>query len=172
MEWKQIPGYERYKVSEDGQIMGVKGNILKVHATAGPSKGDATRYKIQLWRDCRKDTFTVHRLVAITWVPNPNNLPQVNHIDGNRYNNHYKNLEWCTSRENMDHAYRNRLLGGSKIYGSKILSEEEVSAIKNYPIPKTNTNKQNIRQMLCEKYGVSLHVVKDIRSGRSWSHVA
>lgn len=52
-----------------------------------------------------KDTnYVIHRLVAKYFVPNPDNMPMVNHIDGNKYNNYYKNLEWCDQKHNMQHA--------------------------------------------------------------------
>ena len=54
-------------------------------------------------------TYKVHRLVAICYIENPNNLPQVNHIDGNKTNNHVSNLEWCTASYNTQHAYDNGL---------------------------------------------------------------
>lgn len=168
MEWKEIPGHERYKVSSNGQIMGVRGIIRKPWLAMNGKKND--RYKIDLWDKsigCKTMHF-VHRLVAKAFLPNPLDLPEVNHIDGNTLNNNVSNLEWCTHLHNVDHAYKNNLMTTNK---GKILTRDEIIAIREYPIPTTNSNGGKLREKLCKEYGVSLHVVKDIRSGRSWSHV-
>ena len=60
---------------------------------------------VDLYKDGQRTTNTIHKLVAEAFVPNPDNKPEVNHIDGNRYNNDYRNLEWVTHQENCRHAW-------------------------------------------------------------------
>lgn len=77
-----------------------KGRILAI--TANVQTGYLT---VSLWKDNVGKTKYVHRLVAETFIPNPHNLPEVNHIDANRQNASVTNLEWCTRSGNMKHAY-------------------------------------------------------------------
>ena len=60
---------------------------------------------INLYKNSKVHKFQVHRLIAVYFLPNPNNLPEINHIDGNRLNNDIDNLEWCTRQQNMQHAW-------------------------------------------------------------------
>jgi hypothetical protein len=66
-------------------------------------------FKINLWNNNKSKSVYLHRILAITFIPNPLNLPEVNHIDGNKHNNQINNLEWCTRKENIQHSYNNNL---------------------------------------------------------------
>ena len=96
----QIPGYENYTISEEGIVVNTNtGRVLK------PSLNENGYLYISLWKNNRNCSRTVHRLVALTYIPNPDNKPFVNHIDANRSNPRRDNLEWCTQTENIKHAY-------------------------------------------------------------------
>jgi hypothetical protein len=64
---------------------------------------------VKLYKNGKGRKFKIHRLVSEIYIPNPNNLPQVNHIDGDKSNNHVSNLEWCTPSHNIKHAYNTGL---------------------------------------------------------------
>lgn len=112
--WKDIPNYEGlYQVSNLGRIRRIlfinniiakkENKILKTHTNK------KNRVYVSLYKNNVRKNCILHRLVATTFIPNPNNLPEVNHIDGNPSNNNVYNLEWCTKKYNMKHAYDNNL---------------------------------------------------------------
>ena len=127
--FKIIPNYENYEINECGVIRIVKTKKIKKQRI-----GKDNYYKINLYKDGKSKTFRVHRLVAELFIPNPNNYPIVNHIDGNKLNNHINNLEWCTYSENTKHAY-DRNLGNMKetqLRASKLGAEKSKKKIAVY----------------------------------------
>lgn len=112
--WKDVVGYEGlYQVSNLGRIkslirytLNYKCNKEKILNNRISKSGYCYIY---LSKNKQIKGFRVHRLVAQAFISNPNNLPQVNHKDGNKKNNSVNNLEWCTAKENTNHAERNSL---------------------------------------------------------------
>lgn len=104
--WKDVVGYEGlYLVNNEGVIKNYRGRILK----EGYNGYGRTQYKkVTLTKDGERKDLLIHRLVAEAFIPNPNNLPVVNHKDGNRLNNTIKNLEWCTQQYNIRSYHNNR----------------------------------------------------------------
>lgn len=100
-----IEGFENYQVFSTGKIYSLKsGKYLK------PSIDKGGYHKVDLWKGKKRYTRRIVRLVAETFIPNPNNKPQVNHKDGIKSNNEVSNLEWVTRSENMIHAVDTGLL--------------------------------------------------------------
>lgn len=97
--WKEIEGYNgKYQVSTWGRIRNAEtGAILT------PYKNAKGYLKIGLQRNGKCEKHRINRLVALAFIPNPNNYPQVNHIDGNKENNSYTNLECLTNEMNQEH---------------------------------------------------------------------
>lgn len=109
MNTKPIIGYEGiYSASDSGQIISVKtGKVIKSQIT------NSGYDLVHLYVDGKRKAFTVHRLVAIAFVPNPENKPQVNHLDGDKRNNAPDNLAWVDQQENVRHAFDNGLMSNS-----------------------------------------------------------
>lgn len=96
---KHVQGFPNYSVDKSGNVYNKYGKPLK------PWKTKKGYYRVKLYTDeFHSKMFQVHRLIAMTFIPNSNNLSEVNHIDGNKLNNHVDNLEWCTPKENTAHA--------------------------------------------------------------------
>lgn len=126
--WKDIKGYEGlYQVSNLGRIKSMLGTKMisgkliyikreKILSTF-KINNNKPYLRIGLNKNKQRKCFLVHRLVAEAFIPNPENKPQVNHIDGNKQNNNVNNLEWVNNQENKIHASKNNLI--TKLYGEK-----------------------------------------------------
>ena len=97
--FKPIKGFEEYEVSTWGRIFNTRtGKYLR------PQVHDKGYLRVDLFGNGIRKHCKIHRLVAEAFIPNPNNLPQINHIDGNNQNNSISNLEWVTNEENARKA--------------------------------------------------------------------
>jgi hypothetical protein len=140
--WKDIIGYEGlYKISSFGKIIALPKSV-HIKTKAG---WEATRHMkeknmsllnshgylaVQLSDGKKKKRQSVHRLVGKMFVNNPLNKQEINHIDGNKSNNHYSNLEWCTRSENLYHAYSTGLRIPSQTNKSGKLHHNSKSTIQ------------------------------------------
>lgn len=168
-EWKSIKGFEeRFEVSSFGRIKSINGRnnnglptILKLDST---NRG---YLRVFFRKDGNRFRCSVHRLVAMYFIDNSNNLPIVNHIDNNPQNNFYKNLEWCTQLENLNHAKAQGRLNikGERHYNT-VLTEADVLKIREL------YSSTKITQLeLGKQFGVSRSCINLITSRRNWNHI-
>lgn len=123
--WKDISGYEGlYQVSNLGDVRSL--NYRRSGELKLLKQGNVHGYKrVELSKNGKKKKYWVHRLVAITFISNPNNLPMVNHKDEDKTNNNVNNLEWCDAKYNVNYGTRNKRSSESKkgenhpFYGKK-----------------------------------------------------
>lgn len=145
-----IPGFMGYYVSKTGSVYsryvrGSRGKLSNEFTPLIPKKRPKY-YSVSLYRDGKSTKIFVHRLVATVYVPNPNNLPVVMHLDNDIYNNYYKNLKWGTQKENTQQCIRD---GRFKPGGRDILDEFSISCL----LYEYNLGKP--RSILKKKFGVS-----------------
>jgi hypothetical protein len=158
---KDIKDYEgRYAATKDGHIFSY---YLKGFLSL---KTDKDGYLgVCLQKDGVKKHFQVHRLVAITYLDNPKELPTINHIDGNKSNNNVDNLEWNSIADNIRHAHLTNLRchKGSNNQRSK-LNDRDIREIRELLRSEKPADVAKI-------YGVVPGTIYNIASNRSWKHV-
>ena len=165
--WKNLIDYE-YQVSDQGNIRRIykNGNIKLLKKIKHPSG----YLNIRLYKNNKGKNFKIHRLVAEVFIPNPENKPQVNHIDGDKHNNRVENLEYVTSSENITHAWKNKLCDRKHLLGSNnhnsTLVENEVYVIKGL-LKHTSLTQKEIGSI----FNVSNKVVSKIKRNIIWSHI-
>lgn len=163
--WKDVVGYnEQYQISNTGKVKSYfKTTGEKFRKIIIDKDGYGT---VNLYYKNKGKQEKVHRLVSKAYIPNPDNLPEVNHKDGDKSNNNDWNLEWCTSSYNQRHALDNKLkipLMGEKHSMSK-LKECDVLYIRSH------MNKFSQKE-LSMKYDVSIATISMIISKKRWSYL-
>lgn len=155
-----IKNYEGYKITKSGKIYSLKTNrFLKFdYSTEYP--------RVRLYNKAKQDfdTLLVHRLVAIQFIPNPRNLPYINHKDCNKKNPSMYNLEWCTAQYNINYAYQHGQMGTEESNPNSKLTQEEV-----YNIYKLNEQDGKSYKEIANIYNISANTVSDIIRGKRWT---
>lgn len=146
-----------YKILMTGVIIGRRGRPLK------PWKSKGGYLIVQLNLDGVKKPHLVHRLVATKYLPNPDNLPQVNHKDGDKLNNSVENLEWCTQSENMKHSFR--MSGRTTGRSNAALTDQQV--LELCELRKAGKTYYE----LSDVFGISYQAVHRIAVGDTYKHV-
>ena len=158
--WKRFKN-TNYSISDLGNVYSdYSGVFLK------PFKNNNGYLQVDLFHDTVKQRVPVHRMVAIAFIPNPENKEFVNHIDGNKQNNCVTNLEWVTPSENSNHAVEIGLSPRGEDKTTAKLTEKDVLEIQD-------AFEAGFKDFeLAAKYGVTSGVISSIRLGKTWTHVS
>lgn len=111
---RKIKDFENYYISSNGFVYSRRKKTKRLKELYTIKNSKHSYIKFNLRKDKKSVGKLLHRLIAEHFIPNPNNFKEINHIDGNKTNNHINNLEWCSREKNMQHAVRNNLIGGHK----------------------------------------------------------
>lgn len=175
--WLPVVGYEGlYEVSDFGNIKSLSrivrhpngGDLQTTEKIMKAIISTTGKYcQINLYRNNKMKVFKIHRLVGLAFIKNIHNKPFINHIDGNKQNNHISNLEWCTAKENIIHAFDNNLMNvphGEKHVRAKLTSKDVLKIRDDFKIGV----KQNY---LANKYSVCKQTINNICHNKIWKHV-
>lgn len=157
---KQINHFPNYQITDSGEVLKTNGEIK---ASSIDKKG---YHHITLSNKGNKTTFLLHKLVALHFIPNINNLPQINHIDGNKSNNCKDNLEWVNGSTNIIHSFNNGLSDykGEK-NGRAKLTNNQIKEIK-----KLINNKIKLKDIALQ-FNVHPNTISEIKRNKKWKHI-
>lgn len=155
---------ELFEISNNGDVFSKRsGKILN------PQINQSGYLRFVTTINGEKINFGIHRAVACTFIPNPENLPEVNHIDGEKLNNHFSNLEWVTNQENQIHAVNHDL---KQCFGednpAAKLTEKDILYIRDNYIPNS---KEFGQRALARQFNVSKTCIRDIILNKYWKNI-
>lgn len=174
--WKEIKDYEGYEISNFGNIKSLSKKIkckngfrITKEKILKPKKTKQGYLSIQFKR--KGKYFSIHRIVALHFIDNIKDKPQVNHINGIKQDNRVENLEWCNQSENQIHAYKNKLQKPSlhkRAYGenqgcSKLKEKDVIFILQNY--------KRGMGVKLSKLFNVSQTTILNIVNKKIWTNV-
>lgn len=166
-EWKDIIGYEGlYRISNLGRVVSLNFNGTNTRRIMKSRIGIVGYVIINFHKDLKRKTKTIHRLLALHFIPNPENKLEVNHIDGDKGNCRLKNLEWCTRSENKIHAFRLGLENSRKGSLSNLskLKEKEVLEIRKI-------GNSMFQKDIAKIYNISSASIGMIINRKTWTHI-
>jgi len=170
--WLPVKGYEGlYEVSDSGNVRRVanlKTDSIgrKMFRETRPIKQFCPRrYNTVRLSNIKLKSFKVHRLVALAFIPNPQNKPEVNHIDGCRTNNIVSNLEWCTPKENVAHSVQMGLHPVGVKNGRAKCNDKEVLVIRGLYKEGRDIGS------LANEFNVGWNTIRNIVNNVTWKHV-
>lgn len=174
--FKEVKDYEGiYFVSNLGNVKSVDHYINNKHSSKSLKKGRVLKkfesvkgyLQTSLSKETKRFNTGIHRVVAIAFIPNPENKPQVNHINGIKTDNRVENLEWCTNKENQIHAVKTGLCNpnyGDKHHNSKLTNEDAKNARVLF-----KTGVSNIE--LSKNYNISATAMSNILKNKTYINI-
>ena len=162
--WKDIEDYKGiYVVSNKGRVKRIMHRKYPTNTIINASINSFGYYYVCLTKSGKGKNFMVSRLVATAFIPNPDNKPQVNHLK-EKHRNEEENLEWNTSKENINHAWKTGLSkpANGTLNGNSILTEKQVLEIRKSDLH---------RHRLSTIYKVSVSTIDHVLNRTRWKHI-
>lgn len=169
--WRDIKDYEGlYQISNFGRVKSLPRNgTISTERILKPLLTGRGYYKVTLSKHNKAKYPSIHRLVAEAFILNPDNLPQINHKDGNKTNNKVGNLEWCTSLENVKHSIYTGLRSDKGVNSSlSKFTEKDIIWIKKHYIPRSPIYGCTA---LAKRYNVVKSTISDIIRNNHYKNI-